>query len=167
MRFYGFGNYYLSSLQQSLQAHHVCMEMVNDYIFDMLPLMNGTPIAKLDKAAGEMLRDWSLNHKTIVLLNGGNSADLKELFEFFEAGHANMVNPYPCASFNEDQQSLCGALTSVGIILPPEIYDTAADDRRFGMYDPRGSTIRRKGRPHLNDWQEELIVRLNQYGLAK
>lgn len=164
MRYYGFGNYYLSSLQQSLQAHHVGMEMINDYIFNVS--MFEQDDISMQVAA---IKEWSVNHKTIVLLNGGNSKDLAELHDFFKAGAKTQQNNFPHAKFHEDEQSLCGALTSVGIILPAYIYDTAAEDRaNGGMYYPRGSTIRRPGRPSgINEWEEELIVRLNRYGLAK
>lgn len=171
MRYYGFTNYYLSSLQQGLQPHHVCMEMVNKYILDPeQPSDRNRHIAC-------MLSSWSLTHKTIVLLNGGNSADLKELYDFMFSGSLLEDNKFPFASFNEDQQSLGGALTSVGIVLPPYIYETAAIDRsmrgtlwidkegRHGWADVDGVKVQR---PHdLNPWEEELIVRLNKYGLAK
>jgi hypothetical protein len=166
MRFYGFGNYYLSSLQQSLQAAHVISDIsIQSYDSSRQrePGDDNVQDAR-DFANFEQYYEWARDHKTIVLLNGGNSKDLQELFDFIKAGD----HEYPFAKFHEDEQSLGGALTSVGIILPAEIYDTAADDRRLGgMYDPRGSTIRRQGRPRLNDWQEELVVRLNRYGLAK
>lgn len=140
MRFYAFGNYYLSSLQQALQAHHACQEIYNDFV---------------SPAAREVYTDWSRNHKTIVLLNGGNSADLQDLFNFLNSDD----NPYLFAKFHEDEQSLGGALTSVGIILPEVIYETAANDRKY-----RGEHYLR---PYLTPFQEALVERLNQYGLAK
>lgn len=140
MRYYAFGNYYLSSLQQALQAHHACQEIYNIY---------QTP------AARAVYSDWSQNHKTIVLLNGGNSADLQDLFNFF----SQPGNPYLFAKFHEDEQSLNNALTSVGIILPEMIYETAANDRKF-----RGEHYLR---PILTPFQELLVERLNQYGLAR
>jgi hypothetical protein len=140
MRFYAFGNYYLSSLQQALQAHHACQEIYNIY---------QTP------AKRDIYSDWSKNHKTIVLLNGGNSADLQDLYNFFNLAD----NPYLFAKFHEDEQSLNNALTSVGIILPSMIYETAANDRKY-----RGESY---DRPILSAFQEQLVERLNQYGLAK
>lgn len=161
MRYYGFGNYYLSSLQQGLQAHHVCVEMFNDFNDEGRPFED-------QSEQWRYLNDWARDHKTIVLLNGGNSKDLKELYEFFVAGSRQDQNAFPFADFSEDEQSLCGALTSVGIVLSPRIYDTAAEDRQNGgKYEYRNSSVVRHGRPLLNDWEEELIVRLNRYGLAK
>jgi hypothetical protein len=163
MRYYGFGNYYLSSLQQGLQAHHVCVEMFNKY--NTQPAEGTRPANRWN-----YLDDWAKNHKTIVLLNGGNSSDLAAMFNFLvgDTGEGT-VHDYPFAKFREDEQSLNSALTSIGIVLPPKIYDTAAEDRasRNGRYQERGSTILRHGRPTLTEWEEELIVRLNQYGLAK
>lgn len=170
MRYYGFGNYYLSSLQQGLQAHHVCVEMFNQFNNkDQPPADDWQQWAHLD--------EWAKNHKTIVLLNGGNSADLLELHQFIQAGAEAQLNNFPYAKFHEDEQSLCGALTSVGIVLPAYIYDTAAIDRsmrgtlwvdkegRHGWADVDGKKVQRPS--GINDWEEELIVRLNKYGLAK
>lgn len=167
MRYYGFGNYYLSSLQQGLQAHHVCVEMFNQY--------NAQSFAAAFKHLGNdsstirrwnALDDWAKNHKTIVLLNGGNSADLKELHEFL----SSVEHDYPFSKFHEDEVSLCGALTSVGIILSPRIYDTAAIDRE--MRGQPWISVIRNGKPivrptDLTPFEEELIAKLNQYGLAK
>lgn len=156
MRFYGFGNYYLSSLQQALQAHHACQEIYNKYFLTDPVVVDAPERASYD--------DWSKNHKTIVLLNGGNSADLLELNEFFKS----VEHDYAFASFCEDEQSLCGALTSVGIILTPAIYDWAALDRanrgRIQYTRPDDPSI---ARPSFSRWEEELIERLNSYALAK
>jgi hypothetical protein len=40
-------------------------------------------------------------------------------------------NPFPYASFYEDKDSLDGALTGVGIILPKEVYDV---ERTFDKF---------------------------------
>lgn len=141
------------------------MEMMNDYIFNVSKSEQDDHVMQV-----LTLKEWSINHKTIVLLNGGNSADLLELHEFMKDGARQQLNEFPYAKFNEDEQSLCGALTSVGIVLPPHIYDTAAMDRRakstswISMFEKDAWVHRPIG---LNAWEEELIVRLNQYGLAK
>jgi len=107
-RFYGFGNYYLSSLQQGLQAAHAVGELFTQHPAD----------SKEFKAVYE----WARDHKTMVLLNGGNSKDLAELYYFFKQNCGSLA----FAKFHEDDASLCGALTYVGIILPSRIYDTSA-----------------------------------------
>ena len=171
MRFYGFGNYYLSSLQQGLQAGHAAVDLHVKYNiheqghFDIAPCQN-------------MYNDWAENHKTMVLLNGGNSADLADLYAFLYCEE----NPYPFVKFHEDEVSLNGALTYVGMILPPKIYDTAARIRACRDH----SHVADKCEIHIRDvksgvdgwsvtdiikditpWEFALMQRLNQYGLAK
>ena len=167
MRFYAFCNYYLSSLQQGLQAAHVLTEM------SMKARLKG----------GQYWRhydNWASDHKTIILLNGGNDKDLRELLTFF-----NMSNPYLYGSFCEDQQSLNGAMTCVGIILPENIYETVAAIRRGQLYFSNNrytfdETMFRDDdeteklwllQNFINmlstPWELEMIKRLGEYGLAK
>lgn len=143
MRFYGFGNYYLSSLQQGLQAAHCVAELFNKYAYD-------------ESGLQDQLFDWSRLHKTMVLLNGGNSASLADLYN-----HLNDAdNPFPFAKFHEDVESLNGALTYVGIILPERIYDVAGQIRE-GTYDYPDDDP-------LTYWEHGLILNyLNVCSLAK
>ncbi len=161
MRFYGFGNYYLSSLQQGLQSAHVIGELftIHNHLTEKYM----------------QVHDWAKNHKTMVLLNGGNSKDLAELFDFFNQEN----NPYAFAKFNEDEQSLNGALTYVGIVLPSKIYDSSANMRQFThFYNPVTEelkidlkTIGVNGTDSettkLSQFDYNLCERLNFYGLAK
>lgn len=169
MRFYGFGNYYLSSLQQGLQAGHAAVDLHVKYNileqghFDIKPCQ-------------DMYNDWAQNHKTMVLLNGGNSADLADLYSFLYCEE----NPYPFVKFHEDEVSLNGALTYVGMILPPKIYDTAAymrqqrnynfdSERNLLTFYPKipGSDVLVIEEVILSNFEYNLCERLNQYGLAK
>lgn len=107
MRFYGFGNYYLSSLQQGLQAGHVVGEFMG--------------MLELDSIQFKIAREWARNHKVMILKNGGNSASLQSIFEKFqEFEKQGMTLPY--MKFHEDEQSLGGALTYTGIVVPEHIY---------------------------------------------
>lgn len=167
MRFYGFGNYYLSSLQQGLQAGHAAVDLYVKY-----------HLMQEQDSRQVLYADWAANHKTMVLLNGGNSANLQDLFDFLNCEE----NPYPFVKFHEDEVSLNGALTYVGMILPPKIYDTAARLRAGRDH----SHVADKSEIHIRDvksgfdgwaqtdiiedisaWEFELMKRLNQYGLAK
>lgn len=143
-RFYGFGNYYLSSLQQGLQAGHTVAELFVQH----------------DKSSEKYnyVDNWARNHKTMVLLNGGNSLFLKELFTLFQ-NWETLGMPYPYACFHEDEQSLNGALTYVGIVLPNEIYDLAYQVRSGLVSQDDFST-------QHSLWKVELINRLNSYSLA-
>jgi len=126
------------------------------------------------------LHDWSRNHKTMVVLNGGNCETLDELMTF--VGSDN--NTFPWQYFNEDGQSLNGALTCVGIVLPERIYEASAAARQ------RGSKWK-KGRDEIlytlevpdntnttmayvcntfgpfTEWEKELVERLGTFGLAR
>lgn len=132
-RFYGFGNYYLSSIQQGIQSAHVLGELFVKY-------------NQPDSIEQKILYDWAKNHKTMVLLNGGNSASLKELHNFFNEVASER---YPFASFNEDEQSLDCALTCVGIILPEKIYSLmgkmrAREEIEVSEYDEHDYAIAEK-----------------------
>ena len=168
MRFYGFGNYYLSSLQQGLQAGHAAVDLHVKYNLNN----SDNPFATV------MYNDWAKDHKTMVLLNGGNSADLQDLFDFLNCEE----NPYPFVKFHEDEVSLNGALTYIGMILPPKIYDTAARIRacREHEYLPEKNELQIKDLKSgfddrnltsnvtdISQFEFALMQRLNQYGLAK
>lgn len=112
MRAYFFGNLYLSSIQQGIQAAHVVGEMFINY---------PTPTNE----SGEVLWDWVKNHKTMILLNGGYQDTLKEIQSTITAIGAS----YPYAHFCEEKASLNEAMTSVGIVLPDSVYDMKAIER--------------------------------------
>ena len=167
MRFYGFGNYYLSSLQQGLQAAHAAVDLAMK-----------CSSRRCDDDTWNQYVDWAENHKTMVLLNGGNSADLQELFDFLNCEE----NPYPFVKFHEDDISLNGALTYVGAVLPPKIYDSAARIRacRDHEYVIEKNELQIKDlKSGFDNWNLTinisdispfdfaLMQRLNQYALAK
>ena len=117
MRLYTFCNYYLSSIQQGIQTAHVVADLAIR--------------CKKRFVQETQFDDWANNHKTIIVLNGGNSASLIEIENLFN----DNANPYPWVAFREDEQSLNSAITCVGIILPNRIYETA-EEIRSGKVDP-------------------------------
>lgn len=147
MRFYGFGNYYLSSLQQGLQSAHVISELFNTY--------ESTSISY------NYIKEWSKNHKTIILLNGGNSSSLQDLYSFFEQLRKEGMK-LPFTKFHEDSNSLNNALTSVGIIIP-EIYYSLSSKIREMNDNQINSTL---SSMNLKQWEINLVVELNKYKLA-
>lgn len=163
MRFYSFVNgLYMSPLQHGLQTAHCIAEMsqLKDSVFD----------------------EWASNHKTIVILNAINVAGLLELEKTF----ATMDIPYPVASFREDEASLNGAITSVGVVLPEEIYESARLVRqkklKYDEYakmfvsgivpakDVEEAELVSRMFSFLNDHasldQKALVELINNYGLA-
>ena len=104
MRAYFLTNQYLSSIQHGIQAGH-CLQEIN----------NKFPNNKI-------LKDWAENHKTMYVLNGGTSeqmrSDLSYLFE-------HKSNDLPWATFYEP--SIDNALTCIGIIVPETIYNPSEE----------------------------------------
>jgi hypothetical protein len=105
MRFYSAGNMYLSSIQQGIQAAHCVGEMT------------------LEHTGNTMFEDWLSIHKTLICLNGGNNKSLNEFWEL-----VRYQKQFPVAKFHEDEQSMAGMLTCVGIIVPEKIYGADLDD---------------------------------------
>lgn len=60
--------------------------------------------------------EWATNHKTIIILNGGNNAGIRKAYDIFS------VTGLPFTAVHEDYDSLDGALTSASIIVPSYIY---------------------------------------------
>lgn len=163
MRAYFFGNMYLSSIQQGIQAAHCVSEIFanNDH--------------KYTNEKKSYLIDWVKNHKTMILLNGGFSSNLIELLDFFNDDN----NPYPFGSFCEELDALNGALTCVGIILPEKIYETSRLMREGKLQNDCNSIkISLDGTItftnmfgeaviwKLTNWEVQMCKHLNQFNLA-
>ena len=176
MRAYFFGNMYLSSIQQGIQAAHVVSEMFTQY-------------PDREEKDSSFLWEWAIHHKTMILLNGGYMETMEELMNFFKT----IKNPYPWSPFYEGHDSLGGILTSIGIVLPEKIYKAAAAIRserpgvqfnRDGSYtlryiieeqggftsNPNDSiqmTITEPTHFEVSKWEFELMNRLNEFRLAQ
>lgn len=152
MRFYGFGNYYLSSLQQGLQSAHVVGDLAK----------NSLSKGKVTKK-GKTYFKWAEKHKTMVLLNGGNSANLQAIFDKFKSLEKSGMK-LPFAKFHEDEQSLGGALTYVGIVVKKKYYNAAAELRHCSdATEYKNEKLENEG---WEQWEIELIEELNKYSLA-
>ena len=172
MRAYFFGNMYLSSIQQGIQAQHCTVAMYKKY-FPRPTLVGECCFEASEQTV--MLSDWAFDHETDVLLNGGYAETLHEIYTDLDV----FDNPYPFAKFHEGEDSLGGVLTCVGIILPEEIYETSKEVRQT----PRHRDGRDKladfnqdgvwwseavgGELFFDKWQVWLINELNKYGLAR
>ena len=166
MRAYFFGNMYLSSIQQGIQAAHVVHELFVMYPSPTPVLREGQQIY-LDTPS-KTLYDWAIEHKTMILLNGGYSENLRRLETLFEDSNDN----YPWTVFHEGEDALDGALTCVGIVLPEKIYVTAdmvrkdvvGDEQLFDgvVFNPEDPAIEWS----FSRWEIKLIHELNNYSLA-
>lgn len=108
MRLYSFVNYYLSPLQHGLQTAHCVSDLMVRY--------------KTNTKAHKLVVDWAVNHKTIIICRGGNSAELDTLFRQLEQLAENELG-LPIVRFMEDQQSLANATTAVSVVVPEALYN--------------------------------------------
>ena len=85
-------------------------------------------------------------------------------------------NPFPWDYVCEAEEALDGAYTSIGIILPQSIYDSAKlmrndPDEMRRIRETGSAIIMEPGKPvvqyELSKWEFELACRLNNYGLAR
>ena len=153
MRLYTFGNVYLSSAQQGIQAAHVVAELFVKYQVPPYPaLPSESPAA--------VLYDWATHHKTMICLNGGNHQGLIETSDKFAELALKLELPY--ARFFEDEQSLGGILTCYGVVVPTKVYELAAELRKPNDVMMFSSSIQQATPTEL-----ELAARLNQYSLAR
>lgn len=168
MRCYHFGNFYLSSIQQGIQAAHAQMELFVkyqdtgiNYAEDYQPTIN--EIAYQQKV--DDLYDWAENHKTMVCLNGGALQDLKNIEELMES----LENKYPWSTFYEDEYSLGAILTNVAIVLPEEIYENAAKirNKEYTLQDNKVWDEFGKFVINLSVFDVKLIELLNSCQLAR
>lgn len=108
LRLYSFVNYYLSDLQRGLQTAHLVAELFTNY-FDKENCLYPYSEDRYDE-----LFLWANAHKTIIILNGGNSQNLESISDILDQKCFN----YPYMSFYEDKESLNCAITCVGLIFP-------------------------------------------------
>ncbi len=141
MRAYFWGNYYLSPIQQGIQSLHCLSEMYIKYL------------PQADEAGP--LYDWACNHKTVVILNAGESDSIIKIRDMM----GRPDNPYPWSTWDESVSALNGATTSVGIILPERIYEEA----RFKKKNWRSWSNKRG----LNEFELEIIELINRTYMAR
>lgn len=118
LRAYFFGNMYLSPIQQGIQAAHVVTKLFWGYGYE------GSPDEKF--SSGYTLYEWAGHGVTKILLNGGYQDNLRDIHSIFLALCPEVHLPFE--QFREEQASLNGALTSVGVVVPEEVYDYKWED---------------------------------------
>ena len=170
MRCYIFGNMYLSSIQQGIQAKHCGDEMVVKYA-PKLDADGGWISPNIEKY--HQLIDYLAEHKTVICLSAGYSSTLHEIYARLKSA---ADNPYPFAKFHESEEALDGALTCVGIVIPDALYDTAAEVRatrrdrdRIDNFNDYGEWLSDNGMQTytFTRFQVWLINEINKYPLAK
>lgn len=176
MRAYFFTNMYLSSIQQGIQPLHVVGDMFVKYN-EMNRLAASYQGSEPTTMQWDILMRWAREHKTVICLNAGYSQEIHDLVKILESPD----NPFPWAYFNEGNDALDGALTSVGIILPEEVYGLAAglrDKEKGPMIGPcidgQIMVYPYVARGKYGDcvapvtpWMLEFAEKMNTYGMAK
>jgi len=166
MRAYFFVNSWLSGIQKGIQVAHCVAEMA-DSAMVVESWAHDNPVGQGRRKAAreanpEFIKmhdaycDWAKGEKTIIVLDGGGHNDLLDIFSIFEDD--DDASAYAYAYFSEDDESLNGAWTCVGIIVPPKIYEAAKKIRE---------SLPVPVRPELNGWELKLIDLINSKELAR
>ena len=167
LRCYNFGNFYMSSIQQGIQAAHGQMEMFNKY---------AAPLHAIGKDQGSckaMLFEWSLNYKTMICLNAGDNAGMLDLIAFLR----DEDNYFPFATFCESEDAMGGMMTNISIVLSEKIFGVAEKMRRRelvwgdvksdGTILPISTTEEFDMYGTFTEFEFELVNRLRGMGLAR
>jgi len=134
---------YLEGIHAGIQTAHVQSAIESKYRLltkDELDVM-GERFFETETKNLRILRkyqDWADRYKVIQVYNGGYSSSLRQRFSTLGTYAAYFELPF--ASFNEGEDALDGALTSVGIIVPENLYDR--DNRDADPQSPEGSFYR-------------------------
>lgn len=114
MRLYSFTNSgFIKEIQNGLQTAHVVAELFLSYT---------------EGKEHEVLVDWAKNHKTIIILRGGNHQELQILFD--DLAYISETLELPLEIFQEDETQN-HLTTAVSIVVPEEIYDREYEDSPF------------------------------------
>lgn len=149
-RAYFWGNFYLSSIQQGIQALHCVSEMFCEYPLDA---QDDDVLRK-----SHMLHDWAMDHKTVVVLNGGDQAALQEIFANLSVDE----NDLPYAGWNEDRRALNDCLTCVGIIVDEKIIANVEEVRQARKERRKFNFTER-----LNDFEYWLVMQIANTNMAR
>lgn len=108
MRFYSITNMYLSDIQKGIQTAHV--------------------ISECSQTENELYKVWATDHKTIIVLNGGYTSNIKRIAVLIENSTLDGV------SFKESEEALDGAMTATGLVVPERFY-ILGDYSKQGIVD--------------------------------
>ena len=143
MRAYFWGNYYLSSIQQGIQALHTTAEMFVKY-------------RTTDPSRSQMVHDWAEYHKTVVVLNAGDHDALQGIAQDFN----DPENTYPWATFVEE--GIGHNLTCIGIVVDERIVE-AVNEVRSARKERRRFNFPTR----LNTFDYELVMLIANTNMAR
>lgn len=110
MRCYHFSYFYLSPIQQGIQAAHAQMEMFVKY-----------QPSSTEPHLHNQLIDWAQNHKTMICLNAGMQSMVEAIHETMS--DENNMHPWACFYEEAGAVSPVETLTNVCVVLPEKIYN--------------------------------------------
>ncbi len=145
MRFYAWGNMYMSSIQQGIQSLHCVSEMYIKY----------SSIERSESIQNANLFEWGADHKTVVILNAGEMSALEKVEDLM----SEVANPYAWASWRESPEAMNNALTNVGVILPERMYKAAREKKKYWR--------NWENRQKLTEWEIELVDLINSTYMAR
>lgn len=117
MRAYFFTNRYVSGIHTGIQSGHALDQMWSKYVEEFLSdQLSGQEPLYQHRSQLDLLREFSRNHKTFVILDGGDHHDLLKLRDLLDRPD----NPYPWGEFQEPGLNHC--LTSVVVVIPEALY---------------------------------------------
>lgn len=96
---YVFVHSHLSTMQKGIQAAHMVGSMVNH------------AFRKTPTEYTEVVKDWAAAHKTLVVLEGGNSKNLEALYNNLSS--EGIAVEY----FTEDVDTLNGMMAAIGFVV--------------------------------------------------
>lgn len=111
MRLYSFVNgLYLNQLQYGLQTAHC--------------------VSRLSLQNNNNFKEWAENHETIIILDATNSRGVKHVHHLLSFVTRYYGIDIPFVIFNEDGDSLDGAITCTACVLPESVYGLDKEIRR-------------------------------------
>lgn len=124
MRGYSLVHFALSPIQQGIQGGHGLIEIGSKYRFETA------------EAGSTVLYDtWAVYHKTMLILNGGNSNSLASIHALTQAVAEDKTlegnGQFSYAPFFEDQETLSGMLTCVSFIADQNMCDAIDFYRQY------------------------------------
>lgn len=116
MRAYFFGNLYISQIQHGIQGSHIVTKLFRSNQNDLFP---ANPDMEFN------LHSWADYGVTKIFLQAGFQRNLEIIYDAISYIAPRLDLPY--VKFHEEEDALNGALTSVGIVVPTEIYNMKLD----------------------------------------
>lgn len=111
-RAYFFGNLYISQIQHGIQGSHAVTKMFRN---------NQPDLFDPDYAMVDNLNDWADFGLTKIYLQAGFQRNLEVIHDVLSYICPRLRLPY--AKFHEEDDALNGALTSVCVVVPEEVYN--------------------------------------------